>query len=113
MYHFVALLSNARDPAACAQLAQLDAKLRRGALPWECLLATAGATVFALPPSDPGLRSYALPGDAGVVLGRLFRATGSNPHVAEGGQVDGAAARQMVRSAGQYLARNFWGNYVA
>lgn len=113
MYHFVALLWNAEDAAARERAAQLDQKLSRSALPWEHTLSTNGLSVFTLPPSDPGLRSYVLPGNTGVVLGRLFAADLSHPHLPPPEQVDECATREIVRTGGQHLIRNFWGGYVA
>jgi len=113
MYHFVALFWNREDPAARERAAQLDQKLHRSPLPWEHQLSTDGLSVSALAPSDPGLRSYVLPGDAGVVLGRLFTGDLSNPHLAPCNQFDQGATAEIVRSAGKQLLRSFWGGYVA
>ncbi|MDB6012205.1 MAG: asparagine synthase [Gammaproteobacteria bacterium] len=113
MYHFVALVWSAEDPAAREQAAQLEHRLRRTSVPWENLLRTAGVSVFALPPTDPTLRSYVLPGEAGVVLGRLFSADLSKPHLDPVEQIDEGATREILRSGGGHLARNFWGGYVA
>jgi asparagine synthase (glutamine-hydrolysing) len=112
MYHFVALLWNAEDAAARERAAQLNQKLSRSALSWEHTLSTDGLSVFTLPPADPGLRSYVLPGNTGVVLGRLFAADLSHPHLPPE-QIDECATRQIVRTGGQHLIRSFWGGYVA
>jgi asparagine synthase (glutamine-hydrolysing) len=113
MYHFIALLWNTDDPAARAEAMRLDQKLRRCALPWEDHVTTDGLSVFALQPSDPALRSYILPCDAGVVLGRLFRTDLCNPHLSGDGHIDEASAREIVRTAGRHLIHSFWGGYVA
>jgi asparagine synthase (glutamine-hydrolysing) len=113
MYHFVAMLWNAEDPAARGAAARLGEKLRRSESPWECQLSADGMSVFALPPSDPALRPYILPGQTGVVLGKLFTTDLSNPHLPPGGQLDESATRQIARTAGQHLIRSFWGGYVA
>jgi len=113
MYHFVALLWDAEDPQARAVATQMDQRLRLASVPWESQLSTDGMSVFALPPADPGLRSYVLPDQAGVVLGRLFTADLSKAHFARDGHVDTWATREIVRTAGQHLVRNFWGGYVA
>jgi asparagine synthase (glutamine-hydrolysing) len=113
MYHFVALLWSAEDPAAREQAAQLERRLRRTPAPWENLLTTEGVSVFALPPTDPSLRSYVLPGEAGVVLGKLFSADLSKPYLNPVEPIDAGATREIVRTGGQHLMRNFWGGYVA
>jgi asparagine synthase (glutamine-hydrolysing) len=113
MYHFVALLWSAEDPAAREEATQLSQRLRRASLPWENRLTTDGISVFALPPTDPVLRSYVLPGGAGVVLGKLFSADLSKASLDSIGQIDEHASKEIVATAGQHLVRNFWGGYVA
>jgi asparagine synthase (glutamine-hydrolysing) len=110
MYHFVALLWGADDPAAREEAAQLRQRLRRSTVPWEGLLTTDGLSVFALPPADPNLRAHVLPGSAGVVLGKLFSADLSRTNSNAIGQ---RTADEIVRTGGQHLTRNFWGSYVA
>ena len=113
MYHFVALLWSADDPAATAAAVQLEQRLRRATVAWENLLTTDGVIVFAQPPTDPSLRSYMLSQEAGVVLGRLFSADLSKRSLDSIEQIDERATREIVRTGGQHLVRNFWGGYVA
>jgi asparagine synthase (glutamine-hydrolysing) len=113
MYHFVALVWSADDPAARAEAAQLEQKLRKASVPWENLLTTDGISVFALPPTDPSLRSYVLPAQAGVVLGKLFSADLGKADLDCIEQIDEGAAREILRTGGRHLVRNFWGGYVA
>jgi len=54
-----------------------------------------------------------LPDDAGVVLGRLFKADLSSPHLPRDGHVEESASREIIRTAGQHLISNFWGGYIA
>jgi len=113
MYHFVALLWSADDPAAKAAAAQLEERLLQGSVRWENLLTTDGIMVFALPPADPSLRSYVLAEDSGVVLGKLFSADLSKPSLDSIDQIDVRATREIVKTGGRHLVRNFWGGYVA
>lgn len=112
MYHFVALLWDAEDLQARAVATHLGQKLRRAAVTWEPQLSVEGMSVFALAPTDPGLRSYVLPDESGVVLGRLF-AMDQSTQFSRDGHVDEWTTREIVRTAGRYLVRNFWGGYVA
>lgn len=113
MYHFVALLWNPEDPVARDAAAPLRDKLRHCAQSWECQFSADGMSVFALPPCDPGLRSYVLPGDAGVVFGRLFTTDLSTARFAQVEQIDDGTTREIIRTAGSHLTRNMWGGYVA
>lgn len=113
MYPFVALLWNVADPAAREEAARLGQRLSHSCVPWESLLQTPGASVFALAPTDPSLRPYVLPREAGVVLGKLFPANLSKATLSPIEQIDERAAREMVATGGEHLVRNFWGGYVA
>jgi asparagine synthase (glutamine-hydrolysing) len=113
MYHFVALVWSADDPAARAEAAQLEQKVRRASVPWENLATTDGISVFALPPTDPSLRSYVLPAQAGVVLGKLFSADLGKENLDCIEQLDERATGEILRTGGRHLVRNFWGGYVA
>ncbi len=113
MYHFVALLWSAADPAARAAAAELEQRLRRAAVPWENLATTDGISVFALPPTDPSLRSYLLPAQAGVVLGKLFSADLGKASLDCIEQIDERATGEILRTGGRHLVRNYWGGYVA
>jgi asparagine synthase (glutamine-hydrolysing) len=113
MYHFVALIWSADDPAASAAAAQLAQKVRRAPVPWESLLSTDGSRVFALPPTDPSLRSYVLPGQAGVVLGKLFSADLGKASLDCVEKIDERATGEILRTGGRQLVRDYWGGYVA
>src|SRR5580698_6718536 len=87
--------------------------MRRASVPWENLATTEGLSVFALPPTDPSLRSYVLPGQAGVVLGKLFSADFSKAELDCVEQIDASATGEILRTGGGHLVRHFWGGYVA
>jgi asparagine synthase (glutamine-hydrolysing) len=113
MYHFIALVWDPEISDAKAVAAQMEARLRRSGIPWESNLSADGMCVFTQSPQDPGLSSYALPDDSGVVLGRLFPANAANSHFTTDGQLKNSDALEIVRTAGRHLTRNFWGGYVA
>ncbi len=113
MYHFVALLWSAGDPASREEAAQLEQRLRRASVPWENLLATEGISVFALPPTDPALQPYVLPGGRGVVLGKLFPGDLSKASLDAVSQLDEHTSHAILATSGQHLVRHFWGGYVA
>ena len=113
MYHFIALLWNAEDPGARESAVQLNQRLHRSERSWQCQLSTEGMSVFTLPPRESSLRSYVLPGDAGVVVGRLFSADLSHPHLAGDANLDECTTREILRTAGRHLIEKFWGGYVA
>ena len=113
MYAFVALLWAPDDPEATAAAAQWARRLTAAPGPWEKLLTSEGVVVFAQPPTDPGLRCYVLPEQAGIVLGQLFSADFSKASLAAIDQIDERAGREIVRTGGRHLVRNYWGGYVA
>ena len=113
MYAFVALLWAPDDPKATAAATQWAQRLNGVPGPWENLLASAGAMVFAQPPTGPGLGRYVLAEGAGVVLGQLFSADLSKASVGAIDQVEERDAREIVRTGGRHLVRNYWGSYIA
>ena len=113
MYAFVALLWPSDDPEATATATQWAQRLTVAPGPWENILTTEGALVFAQPPTDPGLQRYVLPEKAGIVLGQLFSANLSKASVDPIDRIDERAAREIVRTGGHHLVRNYWGGYVA
>ena len=104
MYPFLALLWSADDPAAKAEAAQLGQKVLRASVPWENLLTTDGISVFALPPTEPSLRAYVLPEQAGVVLGKLFSADLAKENLDCVQQIDAGTTREILRTGGRHLA---------
>jgi asparagine synthase (glutamine-hydrolysing) len=113
MYHFIALVWNAADACVRETAWQLNGKLREPSLGWQSQLSADGISVYSVPPAEPGLRPYVLPGEAGVVLGRLFTADLSNPSLAADALLDERATEEIVRTGGQHLVQNYWGGYVA
>jgi asparagine synthase (glutamine-hydrolysing) len=113
VYHFIALVWNAADAPVRETALQLNGKLREPSLLWQSHLSTDGLSVYSLPPGEPGLRSYVLPGEAGVVLGRLFTTDLSSPRLAADALLDEHATEEIVRSGGHHLVQNYWGGYVA
>lgn len=103
MYHFVALAWDRADREARAVALQMEASLRSSPADWEPQLSAEGLSVFAQPPRDPALRSYRLPDEAGVVLGRLYP---DEP-------LSSATTEEILKSAGKHLVRHFWGGYIA
>ncbi|MDB6088120.1 MAG: asparagine synthase, partial [Gammaproteobacteria bacterium] len=113
MYHFIALAWNAADSRARETALQLNQKLCGPSLPWKRHLSTDGMSVYSVPPGEPGLRPHVLPGEAGVVLGRLFTADLSKPRLGVEEAFDERTTQEMIRTAGHHLIQNFWGGYVA
>jgi asparagine synthase (glutamine-hydrolysing) len=113
MYHFVALLWDSENEEARASAAQMALRMRQDGAAWNLHLSTEGICVFALTPDDPDLRPYQLPDAAGVVLGRLFATSAAKPHFGPDEHFDASTARDIVKTAGKLLVRDYWGGYVA
>jgi asparagine synthase (glutamine-hydrolysing) len=113
MYHFVAFAWDAADGEAQTAAVEMQQRLRRSHVAWESHLSTEGMSVFAQLPKDPALRSYRLPEEGGVVLGRLFAANPSHSEPAPDESLNAAIAHEILSSGGSYLVRHFWGGYIA
>jgi len=113
MYAFIALLWSHRDRRAAATATGWAQRLTVSPEPWENLLTTEGVIVFAQPRTDPATRSYTLPEQSGIVLGQLFSADLSKASLDSTDRIDERAAREIVKTGGRHLIRNYWGAYVA
>jgi asparagine synthase (glutamine-hydrolysing) len=110
MYNFVALISKAGSIASCPEAVALNESLCRNSQEWALVMdAGGGVAVYGQKPADRAMRTYLLPANAGVVLGRLFR-RGSPAHRVSADEVGVA---QSPRSGKLGLPAEYWGTYVA
>jgi len=110
MYHFIALVWTCEDERARETALQFSRKLCE---PWYNPLSTEGLSVYCLPPTEPGLRSYGLPGATGVVLGKLFATDLENTRMGVDSGLTDRVVQEIVRTGGRYLIEHYWGGYVA
>jgi len=110
MYHFIAFAWNWEDHSAREAALRLSGKL---SAPWCNLLSTEGLSVYCVPPTEPGLRSYVLPPATGVVLGKLFTTDLGKTCLSIDSEPTDRLADEIVRTGGRALIRNYWGGYVA
>ncbi len=112
MDHFVALTYDPRDGAARAAASQIAVRVRQMQT-WTQVVELPDVLMFRSGAVKGSARTYVLPGNAGVVLGRLFRGNSQAMRAVELESIDAHSAAQMVSTEGQYLVEHFWGYYVA
>src|SRR5258708_15437958 len=112
MYRYVSFIWDPRNAAASQVAAsfrsQLDCSpnwVRRFNLP--------GLIVFDQQPQREGMQAYVLPGDNGVVLGRLFPLNLDEWTPAWHAAIGLTEARAISSTGGRHLVETYWGSYVA
>lgn len=113
MVRFVAFCWSAGDPIACGSAVRLTRVLHQQNGRWEQLLRSEGIGVYAAFSADEPVLSYQLPGEAGVVLGRLFPTDSGSLNSNGRPKFQPADAVAILGTAGRALVERYWGAYVA
>ena len=112
MFRYIALAWDVAIPARAAAASRLGMELR-SRTHWNPVFRGVGLQVYVRD-ARPGVNGqYALIGDRGVVLGKLFRRRDlDQPLTADIRLTDGDSDR-ILRSRGRTLVEDFWGRYIA
>ncbi len=112
MFRYVSLAWDDTRPTSAIRARQLAAglEMRFG---WNVALIRSGLQIYTTG-TRPGINGvYPLPGDQGVVLGKLFRSRDLRSPLAADVTLTKTEGEQIVQSSGRALVRDFWGRYVA
>jgi asparagine synthase (glutamine-hydrolysing) len=109
--HFVALICDGTEPAAQAR-ARLTSKLGASA-GWLSVQIGPRAVVFYRSERDDLGEIRTLPGQSGVILGRLFEKPDATRYAPGPVELDQQHSAAIVASAGRVLIDRYWGRYVA
>ena len=105
MFRYLAILWNDQVAAQICHARELSEQLQSPRAGWHCVCDEAGVLVYCRG-SDPNLlTTYALPDRGGVILGRLFGTSRTDPMTSV------ATAAHEVRA--RILIERSWGQYVA
>jgi asparagine synthase (glutamine-hydrolysing) len=112
MLRYISILWDATDFHASRRAA--DTSIKFSSLPnlWQRIFSAPGLVVFTNLSAAPYALAYMLPGEAGVILGRLFPASTHGSSDMRTPLIDEAAAFRMVETSGAHLIRRYWGAYV-
>lgn len=112
MFRYIALAWDAAQPAVSEAARSLTRTLL-DAHPWQTALRQPGlVALFANARANTDM-AYALPGDRGVVLGRLFRRDDDSELPSPVDVLDEQASERIIRTTGRELVQRYWGRYVA
>jgi asparagine synthase (glutamine-hydrolysing) len=111
MLRFIALVCDGSESAAQAS-ARLTSKMSASA-GWLSVHIGPRAVVFYKCERDDRGEIHLLPGQSGVVLGRLFQKPDATHHVAGRLELDQQRGAAIVASGGRALIDRYWGRYVA
>lgn len=109
MYHYITLLWCEHDSVATAEAERLRGAIERKHMSWSLDVSTDGVVIYSAKPTQPGMRAYVLPGNLGMVFGRMF----SLDHSDTFAPFSVNEALRIADSAGEHLLQRYWGNYVA
>ena len=112
MYHFLALIWNAANSRARDAAAHLSRRVE-SADGWERLFAVDGMIIFALRPSSRTFRVYELPGEAGIVLGRLFPTNLAVFNSQWAPTFTDREILEFLQTGGRRFTEQYWGGYIA
>jgi asparagine synthase (glutamine-hydrolysing) len=112
MYRYVAFVWNPQDATAVSCAERLRRTLQRSPRPWSELFAVSGSSIFTLTPRYPGIKTYKLPNNAGVILGQLFP-TNQELWSPIWEPVFGTTqSKPTCDDFGESILRRFWGGYI-
>jgi asparagine synthase (glutamine-hydrolysing) len=112
LYHYIALIWDMDDPMARDTAGFFRSQLAQ-ARNWACELALPGCSVYVRRTQREKWNHYVLPGDMGVILGRLFPSRLEAWSPAWDTTIGRKEAEQFTASAGSRLVEDYWGCYVA
>lgn len=110
MFRYIGFSWNSSAPELPALARRLEQALCGHG--WRAVLVAAGLRVYMMGQMPRVNGAYLLPGNQGVILGRLFRRSALVPEPVDVDLTD-AESRRIVQSDGRALIDQFWGRYVA
>lgn len=111
MFRYIAFSWTPADDGESRVAEQLDRVLMGGS--WHAAFKMSGQGVYMRGDAKGVNEAYPLPGNQGVVLGRLFRRAGPIATGGPGVQLSDADVQRILHSEGRALIDHFWGRYVA
>jgi asparagine synthase (glutamine-hydrolysing) len=112
VYSYVALVWNPLNPLAVSYAARLCRKLRDSPRPWTEVFNVNGASIFTSAPKGAGLKTYELPGEAGMVLGHLFPTDSASWSPLWQPDFRSLRLSRLYDESDDSFSRNFWGGYI-
>lgn len=116
MLRYLAFTYDVQNERAATAAAHMNVALGRTLSDkWICALTAPGLIVHVLEDAPSRIKVYHLPGDRGVVIGRLFTKSGLTDPAALTSEcpIMDNTAQAIVESGGRHLVESFWGAYVA
>jgi asparagine synthase (glutamine-hydrolysing) len=115
MFRYIALAWNPADAPQVEASATITQRLGYVSSEFRSCFDFRGLRVLCAETGTPGLKVHRLHGDAGVVLGAVFKrhADITNELAASEPTFDSVETTQVISSGGRCLVTGYWGDYVA
>jgi asparagine synthase (glutamine-hydrolysing) len=112
LHHYVGLVWDLDDSEAVHAAGLFASRLAQMS-DWTCRLNTPGLTVFVRRLTRYESNDYVLPGDTGIVLGRLFPSNLETWTPTWKATISEGEANRFAATAGKQLVEDYWGGYIA
>lgn len=115
MLRYVALLWNSENPAAASTASTLASRLHDGPTAWSLKYGSSGLLLYCVGNGPAGADHHILGGDAGVVVGSIFKARrdAADEQPCAPARFTEAESLKIAASNGRWLVSASWGWYVA
>lgn len=114
MFRYIALIWNVFDAGQCARAKRVEERIAVHRADLKRVFAARGISVFFAGGPTGAFGVYALPGAAGVVVGRLFHgAAGSSTSPGGAVALDESDVTALRNDRAQTFQRKYWGRYLA
>lgn len=113
MFRYLVLVWHDEDSAARETARRLIDRHCSHSPEWQVALRKKGLLVAYAGTRVGSTELHCLHGGAGVVLGKLFERSGTDPSVAVPLSLNEARTRAILESRGRHLVERYWGRYIA
>jgi asparagine synthase (glutamine-hydrolysing) len=112
MYRYIACVWNPRDTTAASCAENLGNTLGKSQRAWSELFNADGVSIFTSTPREPGIKTYKLPDNRGMIIGRLFPANGDTWSSLWEPDFGDAELDSLGGDNSKSFMERFWGGYV-
>jgi len=113
MQRFIAFVWDPHSGDISSRAQSLVNPLRKAASEWTELLSVKGMAVFSLTRQHPNLQTHLLPGNAGIILGRLFPRDSTTWSPAWKAQFSDKSVSTFLSHTDESFIKQYWGGYIA
>ncbi len=112
MYRYIACVWNPRDATAASGAERIGNALKRSQRAWSELFNVNGASIFTSTLRHPGIKTYRLPDDEGMIVGQLFPTNRDSWSSFWEPDFGARKSGWLSDYSGETFMQRFWGSYI-